>query len=258
MTKLWLMSDLHRDYAEWHPPAFVPDADVCVVAGDVGERLLKSLAWLRDTLAPLMPVVYVAGNHDFYREGVVEARREAREHAADYPGVHFLDDSAVVLGGVRFVGATLWTDFALNGNQASGMSYAGARMNDYKRVKFSKVPFERFTPTRSCGLHHASRRYLDETLSQPFDGPTVVVTHHAPHRDSLDPRRPAADRYVDPAYATDMSETMLKHGPDLWLHGHVHVCNDYTVGSTRVVSNPRGYGNENPGFVPGLVLEVGK
>lgn len=67
-----------------------------------------------------------------------------------------------------------------------------------------------------------------------------------------------SDRYVDPAYASDMSDLMLTHGPDMWLHGHVHVCNDYTVGSTRVASNPRGYGNENPGFVPGLVLEVGK
>jgi hypothetical protein len=32
----------------------------------------------------------------------------------------------------------------------------------------------------------------------------------------------------------------------LWMHGHTHEDFDYTIGTTRVVCNPRGYvGHEN-------------
>lgn len=255
--KLWVFSDLHRDYQGWPPPA-APHADVCVVAGDVGERLLRSLEWLRDTVATHMPVVFVAGNHEFYRTGLTEVLREARDRAGEFPGVHFLDDGELVLGGVRFLGCSLWTDFALDGPGAVNPAIAHARalMNDYRRVKWSKLPYRRFTPELSRALHFRSRAFLDAALGKPFDGPTVVVTHHAPHPNSLEQTQ-AASR-VDAAYASDMSELMLRHHPDLWLHGHVHRSVDYRVGDTRVLSNPRGYGDENPAFDPALVVEVGR
>ena len=34
----------------------------------------------------------------------------------------------------------------------------------------------------------------------------------------------------------------------LWVHGHIHYCCDYTLGKTRVLANPRGYPTEPTGF----------
>lgn len=103
-------------------------------------------------------------------------------------------------------------------------------------------------------------------LHEPFDGRTVVVTHHAPHPDSVHPR--FAGNLLNPAFASDLSALM---GPaDLWIHGHVHDSFDYQVNGTRVIANPRGYALnrqsvqspeqlewENPLFDPRLVIEIG-
>jgi broad specificity phosphatase PhoE len=45
-----------------------------------------------------------------------------------------------------------------------------------------------FTPRDALALHDASVAFIDRMLARPHDGPTVVVTHHAPHRRSIHPR----------------------------------------------------------------------
>ena len=112
----------------------------------------------------------------------------------------------------------------------------------------------RFRPQEALAVHEASRAFLEETLAEPFDGPSVVVTHHAPHPKSIN------ERYaLDPlnvAFASDLSEVILEGRPQLWLHGHTHTSSDYRIGATRIVANPHGYGRENPAFDPSLVVEV--
>jgi len=85
--------------------------------------------------------------------------------------------------------------------------------------------------------HEVARAWLKEELAKPFDGKTVVVTHHGPHPLSVHPR------YVgDPLNAAFVSDlSALMPGVDLWLHGHTHAGSDYQVGRCRVVANPAGY-----------------
>lgn len=257
--RLWIFSDLHVDPSSIFMPPW-PDADLCVVAGDVLTRGPEnSLQWLERMCAPRrMPVVFVAGNHEYYggRFGFDLSRERARD--LRLPGTHFLDDSVAVIGGVRFIGCTLWTDFELNGSTAKDVAWAmrdvGGMLADFVAIQDFSDSTGKLTTQRTKTMHERSRTFLKETLATPFDGPTVVVTHHAPHRGSLHSRW--RDSTLNPGFVSDLEGLILAGQPDLWVHGHVHDSFDYMVGRTRVVCNPKGYGDENLAFDPSLVVEV--
>lgn len=258
--KLWIFSDLHL---EFDAPLFdggefkIPDADVCVVAGDVMNGCGNSIRWLDRMVAPTMPVVFVAGNHEFYGHSIFEGLEWARVHAEQRPKVRFLENDAVTIKGVRFLGCTLWTDFALDGDDAQSVGWGAAnfegRLNDARQIAWRMLPArEAFTASRALELHGRSRRFLEHQLQ--FDGRTIVVTHHAPHPGSVHRRYKGSS--LNPSFASDLSELIAAGRPDLWVHGHVHDSFDYRIGETRILCNPKGYLNENPAFDPRLVVEV--
>lgn len=248
--KLHVLSDLHTEFAPFSPPE--TDADALVLAGDTGVGL-RGMERARGWAEALgKPVVYVAGNHEFYG-GAIPRHHEKLAAAAEGTGVRFLENGLAALGGARVLGCTLWTDFNLFGNRYLDAAAAQAVMNDFRKIRVSPA-FHRFRPGDARRLHQKSVEWLRARLDEPFDGPTVVVTHHAPSLRSLDP----SDR-SDPVSAGDASdlEWLLDGRAALWIHGHTHYRADYTAGGTRVVSNPRGYPDEPvPGFDPGLVVEV--
>jgi len=245
-----VLSDLHLEFGPFAPPATV--ADAVVLAGDV-DLGVRGVAWAARQFAG-RPVIYVAGNHEYYGHAttlVDKLRARGREL-----GVHVLADESAVAAGVRFLGATLWTDFRLFGAAAAPAlaDLAGREMVDYRKVRVAPA-YRRLRPSDTAAWHARSRRWLERALREPFDGPTVVVTHHAPSRRSLRPEF-AADE-LSAAYASDLEEMVGASGAALWVHGHTHRCLDYPIGGTRVVSNQRGYVDEPvPGFDPGLVVTV--
>lgn len=261
MTSLWILSDLHLRAGE-DLRLQAPPHDVAVVAGDVDERLCeRSLPWLSGRFPG--PVVYVPGNHDFWHRKMPYQRQveQARELAAAAGITLLVEGETAVLAGTRFVGATLWTDWGIQPDLRSlAMSVARGRvggMNDVRKIQSRQGPgdYSAFHPGVSGSLHAQQRRRIEAALATPFDGPTVVATHHAPHERSL--RGGAWSEPLDAAYASDLSAILEgPTAPALWVHGHVHESRDYTVGGTRVVANPRGYADEHTGFDPGLVVEV--
>ena len=209
------------------------------------------------------------------------------------PPVHVLDGNIVVIDGVRFVGCTLWTDFELRidtadgpvSDPARGIAAARRSMVDYRVIDVLDVldavdakdrgpgidclgpvaartggpATRKLTPEDTLALHRTQRAWLQRALAEPFDGPTVVVTHHGPHRGSLAPRF-AAD-WVSTAFINELPESFFDV-PALWIHGHTHASFDYHVGGCRVLCNPRGYIGrnalpENPRFDAGLVVDLG-
>lgn len=253
--KLWVFSDMHFEFGGSYDALRVPKADVCVVAGDLQTGCGNSIRWLDRKVAPFMPVIFVAGNHEHYGHSVMEGLEWGRVHAAECPQVNFLENDAVVLDGVRFLGCTLWTDYALDGDVETGMLMANHMLNDHRRVLWRALPQrEMFTPERAMETHKRSRAWLEAELAKTFDGPTVVVTHHAPHPQSINRRFKGSA--LNPAFASDLTDVMERWTLDLWVHGHMHDSCDYMVGETRVLCNPKGYAAENPAFEPGLVIEV--
>ncbi|CDM63022.1 MULTISPECIES: metallophosphoesterase [Rhizobium] len=253
--KIWVISDLHLEFGEpfdFEPPA---DADVVVCAGDVLTKgIVPSLRWLTKQLAGKLPVVFAAGNHEFYGDALRESLKEA-EMAEGHSGVHFLENAVAEIDGVSFIGGTLWSDFRLFGyNPQVAMSYTAHDMNDYNKIRLSKNPYAKFRPIDSYKKHVETREFIASELRERPARSAVFVTHHAPS-----PRSVAAEFRHDPlsaCYASDLEELILETRPALWVHGHVHHRNDYYVGSTRIVSNPRGYPREQTQFEPGLVVEV--
>lgn len=243
--RIHLLSDLHLEFEPFKP--LVHDADVVVLAGDIHVKA-KGVPWALDTFE--CPVLYVPGNHEFYN-GHLTATLEKMRALADQ-NVHVMDRDVLVLNGVRFVAATMWTDFASMGNAYEAALAAQSAMTDFRVIR--TAGYRRIRPADLTKEAKASRRWLKETLSAPFDGRTVVVTHHAPSLRSLQ-GSPHADGLLDAAYANDWEDLF---GPpvDLWLHGHSHFGVDYVCNGTRVVSNPRGYPGEETGFKPDLIIDI--
>lgn len=272
--RIWTISDLHirgKDAIGLLKPERFPEADVCVVAGDVCDSLHLSVNWVGKVIRPVMPVVYVLGNHEFYDTSIEKGRKDAAM-IAKAQDVTLLDDGMAVIDGVRFLGGTLWTDFELfaagdaetRRNMALEAMYKTRHgIADYGNIYWNNTGKDgtmprMLVPKDTVNMHRRTAEFIEETLATPFDGPSVVVTHHAPHPGSVHAK--FADDPVTPGFVSDLSGMIERWQPDLWIHGHVHQPFDYGVGSTRIVCNPRGYrmGMENPEFDFMKVIEVGK
>jgi Icc-related predicted phosphoesterase len=255
--RIWPISDLHLTRGEGWSAGQIPQADVAIVAGDVRESVVFAVEWLARHIRPHMQVVFVPGNHEYY--GTVHDHALLRgKQAATSADIHLLDGDQVVIGDVRFLGATLWTDYLWFGEpfRWGAMQAARTGLNDHRHIAWSKDPWLRFRPEEAAVLHHRARLKIESHLVQPHPGPTVVVTHHAPHPQSIS-REFRAD-LLSAAYASDLSDLIARTGPNLWVHGHTHHAVDYCIGVTRILSNPRGYRHEgaSTGFEPMLVVEV--
>lgn len=232
--RIHLLSDLHLEFAplDLHPP----DADVVVLAGDVWLGS-EGVNWAARAF-PNKRVLYVLGNHEFYGGQINKVLMACRQ-AAIGTTVRVLERDAAVIEGVRFLGMTLWTDFELFGSSMSlvgrALWAAKERITDFSCITFGTTGW--MSPAQSVMLHRASHKWLEEQLSEPFQGKTVVITHHAPSARSIAPQY--ADNILSAAFASDMEGLMPS--VDLWLHGHTHHAIDYQVGRCRVLCNPRGY-----------------
>lgn len=263
--RLLVLSDLHIEFLPegYRLPPIAADFDAVVLAGDIYRPLKRSLEWIaREREAGAFkgqPVIFVPGNHEFYRSHVARKMPEADELARALD-ISLLAPGATTIGSVRFIGATLWTDYALNGDARFAKMTAQVDLNDHRLIRFAEgVRSTRFTPSHAEMLHRRDLAFIVDRLKEPHAGPTVVVTHHAPHPRSV------ADRYagqaLTAAFASDLSEVILTHQPELWIHGHDHGSHDYMVGRTRILANQAGYPThfgtrENPNFNPSLVVQT--
>jgi hypothetical protein len=202
-------------------------------------------------------VLYVLGNHEFYGGRIDEVGAELKAICAGTK-VHVLDDDELVLGGVRFLGSTLWTDFMLGGEAGKPLAVEAAVrfMRDFSRIRNGDDSL--FTPHDAAARFLRHSAWLDRRLDTAFDGPTVVITHHAPSPRSIHPR--FAGSALNACFVSQAEHLAGAARAAWWIHGHTHDSFDYALHGTRVVCNPRGYAkngiDENPRFDPGLTIEV--
>ena len=244
--KLLLLSDIHqesRKFEEWKPlPLDTDGVDVVVLAGDIGAHT-RGIEWAARTFRPGFAgpeVIYLAGNHEFYGANFGGLLLQMRQRAADL-GIHFLDRDAVEIDGVRFLGATLWSNFTLYGGGEHALHYAKQAersINDFRMIRGGGG---HLFSARDCAQEYLrSRRFLNTELAKDFAGKTVVVTHFSPHKECIAPQ--FVGDALTPYFTSDMSDLMEKYRPALWLYGHTHhSCHFIAEGGTRVVSNQIGY-----------------
>lgn len=272
--RILILSDLHLEV--WRDVPKLPQEllrtvqsrvlasrpDVIVLAGDVDVGA-RAVAWADQTF-PNLPVIYVHGNHEAYGQKIDSLKGKLAEACAATGHIHFLDRGELVLGDIRFLGATLWTDFQLLGPDSlhDSMQSATVGMNDYRKIRLAKAGYRKIKPLDVAQWHWEERMWLQQRLAESFNGSTVVVTHMAPSAQSI------PERYrghpLSAAFASHLDTLVSK--ADLWIHGHIHDSMDYLLSGTRVICNPLGYPlqnadgtwtAENPAFDPNLVVEIG-
>lgn len=250
--KILVLSDLHLEFASLTPPA--SKVDVVILAGDIWKKD-QGIHWARATW-PATPIIYVAGNHEFYRTERNSCLSALRASARE-TNVHFLENDEIVIDGVRFLGCTLWTDFELFGTTHSKEKVMDCCVDSLADFRWITEVAEPFTPNDAISIFEQSVAWLKHKLiEEPFNGQTAVITHHLPSVLS-----------VAPEYASNLSSAGFASNLDslfgyseLWIHGHTHTNFDYIAKDTRVICNPRGYiirgQAENPEFNPELVVEI--
>jgi hypothetical protein len=267
MIRILYMSDLHLEMERWRLavpgwPAFlarhraiaahpargpmlndVGRIDLVVMAGDIhsGLRGMVYAEQVSDFLSA--PVVYVAGNHEFYHQEMNRLLPAFFTAAAHTKGrVHFLENSVAtfMFGEQRLnvLGTTLWTDYELNGHAPTSMRVAERNMNDHVFIQCNNAPM---AAADALLRHQKSRLWLHKTLAglrktEPA-AKSLIVTHHAPSPEVLGERTGA----IGPAYGSDMLIEFAHLNPTGWIHGHTHYRHDSLKEGIHLVSAPRGY-----------------
>jgi DNA repair exonuclease SbcCD nuclease subunit len=238
------MSDLHLEFGNPILPMNKNNADVLILAGDIflardfidqnPKRRKLYTKFLTHIAAEFPIVIIIAGNHELYRWRKEEFDLHGsyleilRRETAKYSNIRFLEKEYLDIGDVRFIGATLWTDFG-NANPLI-MEQARLGINDY-RTSF-------YTPNDTLLWHRESMDFIRKSVSSHKK--VVMISHMAPSFMSVHPMY--TGQVMNSAFATELFEFISDH-PQIvvWFHGHMHHTIDYTIGNTRVLTNPYGY-----------------
>lgn len=278
-----LLSDLHLEIHPNFVPEPAPGADVLVLAGDIGSYQTGSLLADDDfglaRFSPLpqfagwpTPVILVPGNHEYDGQDF-DAAHERLRRTCERLGLIWLERQTAVLSGVRFVGTTLWSDFDAMAEH-DGSTHLTRRLHQREKAFRAANFYLRKTSGTRAGVPFLAesvraqsllcQQWLHETLAQPFEGPTVVVTHFAPSLRSADPRYGLVPGTAGFCNVLDNLLPLAQ----VWLHGHLHTPNDYTAHGRhsngtpwqcRVAANPLGYARkgEQENFRPQWLINVG-
>lgn len=256
-VKVW--SDLHLEFRQnqfdhIHIPHEDDKETTLLLAGDIALGL-QSVPFIEEMCKHFKYVLMICGNHEFYHHQIerVVTEFQAWELEGSPKNFHFLYNDWRVLDGVRFLGGTMWTSF--NAGDPIVIRAAKVRMNDYESIYGADGL--RISPHFILRENDRFMDFLIEKFDEPFDGPTVVMSHHSPG--NIIKRKGRMGDMLDHCYFADI-ETLIgdRNIAKLWVHGHTHRNWDYMINETRVVCNPYGYYGEatNPGFDTAIVLEV--
>lgn len=277
--KIKLVSDLHLEFSNIELDK-TADEKVLILSGDIllasvladypagtNNTIVTSsrqlVAWrfrefLKDCSETFEHVIYVAGNHELYHGKFNKSLLILKNECDVFPNIHFLENRSVVIDDVTFVGATLWTD--CNNYDPLTILELKRGMSDYSAITYDDNIYRKLIPEDTIKRHKKTLEYLQYAISNATTPKVVVVGHHAPTFQSIDPKY-ADDVYINGGYASNLTEFILNNPKIvLWTHGHTHCTHDYMIGSTRVMCNPRGYKsssyNEETGWNPDLVIDI--
>ena len=257
------MSDLHLEFA----PAFdPPETDVLVLAGDVTvarclddrfsdeahrdvrERTLAFFAMARQRAR--LGVIYVTGNHEPYGYDINESQAILRNVLAG-DGVHVLENEAVEFEGIALLCCTLWTD--MDRRNPVALQQIGTGLSDFHVIALGDATF---TPSDAADLHDRSRAWLKDELTRRSQQPCIVVTHHAPSYQGINPAHTGSP--LNPGFASDLEEIIVENDNiRAWIFGHTHVRARFEIAGSRILSNAAGYpGRERAGWNPDVSFTI--
>jgi predicted MPP superfamily phosphohydrolase len=243
MYLLRLYNDIHNEFDVYDIPVLPNEADTILsLAGDIYNRK-HLMNWLKPLAARFKAVVCVLGNHDYWKGDVDKIPVQISTWLNDnpLPNVHVLFDNHIEIDGTLFFGGTCWTDVNKK-DPLTMMNYKA--FNDFRYIRCRNYA-KRWTPNDAYERHERFKTKLRFTLDAHIGKRTVVLSHHAPHKLSSDPRY--QNFFDNGFYYSDLSELILDYPQIiLWHHGHVHYKTIYQIGDTYIACNPRGYIPDHP------------
>jgi hypothetical protein len=274
-VKFQLLSDLHLE----GDPSFVPtpaaDAQLLILAGDIGALPDTPMArhgqadWCLTRFSPKLgnwpvPVFYIPGNHEFDGQDFDAAYTSLRALCNEL-GITWLEGQVITVGDVRVIGSTLWSDFDALSDWPDDMPGAmthNMKMRD-KAFRAANFYLHKAATQRNGALFDAAvmreealacQAFLRRELARPYGGKTLVATHFAPSLKSHDPRYGLTPGTA--GFCNTLDDLVAQ--ADVWAHGHLHCASNYIVGKCRVMANPLGYKKrgEQDNFQPHCVIEL--
>jgi predicted phosphodiesterase len=239
-----IYSDLHHEFEAWEVPVCT-GVDLVILAGDVDKKS-RGVKWANEAFD--CTVAYVSGNHELYDGHLDRTLEKMKGAAAGH--VHILENKALVVGNLRILGTTGWTDFSSTGDRVAASNMARQQMSDFKYIR-ADSNYRRLRPDDVIARNHAAKAWLREELAKDFAGSTVVVTHHAPSPLVIGDEH---EGHLTASYTNDWHD-LISHA-DVWVFGHTHRAVDTNLAGCRVISNPKGYPGEDTGFDPNFEIQI--
>lgn len=248
--KVRYVSDLHLEFHRedvgalmmiFVPPLATDHESVLVLAGDISKDFGRLIDFLQLLAPRFKHVVFVAGNHEFYGYDYQDYLRALKRFSDEFPNITATSElEEVVVDDVRFLASTYWAD---GGKSPMEHMFVEQGLWDFRQIQFTENGKQRnFRVNDMKKIHCDQKRMLEEKLSTPFAGKTVVVTHHLPSYALCHPR---FGTDCNGGFASESTDLMYgPEAPALWIFGHTHDTIDRQIADTRVVSNPSGYRHE--------------
>ena len=256
--KIRLLSDLHLEFRDnkydhiWIP-SITDKEEILILAGDISVGTCAR-DFINELCNHFRHVIMICGNHEFYYNDYFKIISDWKNiEDAGPTNFHFLYNDWRILDGVRFLAGTMWTNF--DDSDPFVMGAAHRMMADYVKIRHDN---KSITPDFIINEHEKFIEFLVQKFDEPFDGKTVVITHHSPGNEVRRHGRKSPDN-LGSAYFADIEQLIGWHDKAvLWVHGHTHRSWDYIINNTRVVCNPYGYWGDsiNPDFDDNLIIEI--
>lgn len=256
-----LISDVHNEFFnesnQYELPVIPGESEmILIIAGDFTmlKKARQASGVITDYASRFKHVLYVPGNHEYYG-GRIDDRKNHEQFLEMNPlkldNVHFMRRKSIAIEGIRFIGATLWTD--MNNRCPITEWDLQMKMNDFKAITYFdqlRNNYGKYKVRNWLNEHTKDFLFIRQELEEAQEEQIVVISHHAPSTLSKDDRY-LEDRYGVYGYCNNLEDFILSH-PKIkyWCHGHVHQKQDYFIGGTNVVCNPHGYiiNGEETGF----------
>jgi len=265
------VSDLHLEFScgNMNLPELPEDKDtVLILAGDIGlaSKPHTYIDFFADVANRFRDVIYIMGNHEHYKGSFSCSKNRVRDNLLEFVNVHVIEKETIVIDGVAFIGATLWTN--MNNLDTLCMYNSQMMMSDYTSIRHGSVdtPWSRkLTPKDTVEDFLNARHFIFKEIEKQKDkgNKVVVISHHLPSYLSLaeEFKGDTSGGSLNGAYASELAEDIMDSKPEIWIHGHTHSSFDYKIKDTRVICNPRGYFSEsgnylNTDFNNKLTLEI--
>ena len=256
IKKVLPISDIHLETHSYILNISKSEVDIILLAGDIGNKF-QAMPFIKKILEKGIKVVYILGNHEYYNinhkvKTIQEIKDGWKLRASEHNGFFFLDDDSVVIDGIKIIGSTFWSKIDFENITQSEKEYLELEQSDLKfifkektlnsgyRIKSAKnINLDDYSD-----LHNKSAKYVEEELSKPFDGKTILLSHYPVLKESFINHK-NNNILLNNFYVNDYEEMILKYQPDYIIHGHLHKSFDYMKNKTRNICNPLGYQKYN-------------